>query len=162
MSNHSYDDDRYGVVERKWFGLTKKHGGDCAAGYTFGTTDATSQDHLARWYPKGPIKLQKFGYYVLGTVSGGGTGMDVIPARLLNTGSAESDDVNITTGAAPYSKGSTTTFTSAYVDAGSYLGIQTGTPQTGDGTAANTATSSGTVAFFVDYVRAFSAKWDAS
>ena len=39
MSNF-YDDSKFGMVNRKWFGLTKKHGGDCAAGYTFGTTDA--------------------------------------------------------------------------------------------------------------------------
>jgi hypothetical protein len=159
--NMDYADGKFGVIERKWFGLTKKMGGDCASGYTFGTTDATSQNQVARWYPKGPIVFKKFGSMVLATIGGGGTGMDVIPARLRIEGVNESGASNIPTAGAPYSIASTVTFTKKALDAGSYVDIITGTPQTGDGTAANTATSSGTVAFFIDYARRYDAtKWN--
>ncbi len=158
----AYDDAKFGVIERKWFGLTKKHGGDCATGYTFGTTDATTIDHLARFYPNGPIKLLKFGAYAICTLADGGTGMDQVPARLLVNGSTETTaDLDIV-GAANYAIASVVSFTNAVVDAGSYIGIRTGTPETADGTAANTATTTGTVAFFIDYIRSYdNSKWDA-
>jgi len=155
-----YSDEKYGVVERHWFGLTKKFGGDAASGFTFGTTDATSVNQVTRFYPKGPIRMLKFGYITLGTVSGGGTGMDVIPLRLRVNGSNESSTINIPTAAINYAIGSTETFTNPVVDAGSYIDIITGTPQTADGTAANAATSSGTVSFFLDYVREYASGWD--
>ena len=157
----NYSDDKFGVVERHWFGLTKKYGGQAASGFTFGTTDATSVNQVTRFYPKGPIRMQKFGYIVLGTVSGGGTGMDQIPLRLRVNGSNESSEINIPTAAVNYAIGSTTTFTNEVVDAGSYIDIITGTPETAKGTATNTATSSGTVAFFLDYTREYDqTKWD--
>lgn len=159
-----YDDAAFGVVERKWFGLTKKCGGDAAAGFTFGTTDATRIDQVTRFYPKGPIKLKKFGAIVLATLAGGGTGMDQVPARLRVNGSTETTaDLDITVAKGQYGVASMTTFTNATIDAGSYIGIRTGTPETGDGTIANTATTTGTVSFFVDYVRMYSVdgKWDA-
>jgi len=159
MSN-TYDDAKYGVIHRKWFGLTKKMGGDVAAGYTFGTTDATTIDHLSRWYPKGPIKMVKAGHMVLATIGGGGTAMDVVPARIMVDGANESADWNIPDAGAPYSIASTVTFTNATVDAGSYIGVRTGTPQSAAGTAANTATVTGTAAFFVDYHPVYSSKWD--
>ena len=162
MSNF-YDDAKFGVIERKWFGLTKKHGGETATGFTFGTTDATAITHLARHYPKGPIKLLKAGAYVLATVGGGGTVFDRVPARLRVNGSNESAAFTISDAAAPYSISSTTTFTNDVVDAGSYVGFYTGTPESSNGTAGNTATVTGSVAFFVDYRRVFTSdgKWDS-
>jgi hypothetical protein len=157
----AYSDHKYGVIERKWFGLTKKCGGDAASGFTIGTTDATSINQVVRYYPKGPIKVVKFGYFTLATTSGGGTGMDVIPLRMRVNASNESSTINIPTAAAQYSIGSTLTFTDSVIDAGSYIDIITGTPQTAKGTAANTATTGGTVSFFLDYVRAYdSTKWN--
>jgi hypothetical protein len=82
--------------------------------------------------------------------------MDVIPLRLRVNASNESSTINIPTAAINYAIGSTTTFTNEVVDAGSYIDIITGTPQSGDGTATNTATSTGTVAFFLDYTREYS------
>jgi hypothetical protein len=159
----SYADGKYGVIERKWFGLTKKFGGDCADGYTFGTTDATTIDHLSRWYPKGPIRLLKAGHIVLATIAVGATAGDDIPARLRVNGANESGDWDIDDGAAPYAIASTVTFTNPIIDAGSYIGIRTGTAVSGDGTESNTATSTGTVAFFIDYVREYhQTKWDRS
>jgi hypothetical protein len=160
MSNF-YDDAKYGVINRKFFGLTKKWGGDCANGYTFGTTDATTQNQVAKWYPKGPIKLLKAGTFNLATVTN--ASVDRIPVRMLTRGASAS------VGCVFYNaKGnqaviaSTTTFTVPRIKAGEYLNIRTGTPQTDKGTAANTATTTGTVAFFVDYVPTFSTNWDVT
>jgi len=62
----------------------------------------------------------------------------------------------------PYVVASTTTFTVAQVKAGEYIAVKTGTPRTDNGTAANTATLSGTVAFFVDYVPTYSgSQWSS-
>jgi hypothetical protein len=98
---------------------------------------------------------------VLATISGGGTGMDLIPARLRIEGVNESGAVSITTGAAPYAIASSVTFTAGKLDAGSYIDIITGTPQSAKGTAKNTATSSGSVAFFIDYQRRHDdTKWE--
>lgn len=157
-----YDDSKFGVIDRKWFGLTKKHGGETAAGYTFGTTDATSITHVARHYPKGPIRLLKAGAYVLATIGGGGTGFDQIPTRMQVNGANESAEFNIPTAGAPYTKASITTFTNPVVDAGSYVGFKTGTPESTNGTAKNTATVTGSVAFFFDYRRVWheSGNWD--
>lgn len=158
----AYDDAKYGVIERKYFGLTAKHGGDVAAGYTFGTTDATKAVNIARWYPDGPIRLKKFGYYTLATIAGGATFCDYVPARVLVNGSNEtSSDLQVRKGN-PYVIGSVTGFTNAVVDAGSYIGIRTGTAVSDDGTDAKSATVTGTVAFFLDYTREFDSggRWD--
>jgi len=86
-----------------------------------------------------------------------------VPARLRVNGSNESAAFTISDAAAPYSISSTTTFTNDVVDAGSYVGFYTGTPESSNGTAGNTATVTGSVAFFVDYRRVFTSdgKWDS-
>lgn len=160
MSNF-YDDSKFGVITRKWFGLTKKWGGDVAAGYTFGTTDATTQAQLARWYPRGPVKMVKAGSFVLATITN--ASVDRIPARVLTRGASASVAFSWN-----IPKGNTAAFASdvtagvAQVKAGEYITIRTGTPQTDNGTAANTATTTGTVAFFVDYVPTYDTKWDVT
>src|SRR3990167_6113783 len=87
MSNF-YEDSKFGVITRKWFGLTKKLGGDVAAGYTLATTDATVISHLARWYPRGPIKILKMGSFVLATLVN--ASVDRVPVRLLTRGASAS------------------------------------------------------------------------
>ena len=149
-----YSDSNYGAIRRKWFGLTKKFGGDCASGYTLGTTDATTIDHLSRWYPKGPIRMLKAGHITLATIAGGSAAFDRVPARIRVNGSTESGTFYVDDGAAPYAigaAGSTVTFTDPVVDAGSYIGIRTGTPESDSGSEYNTATVTGTVAFFIDW-----------
>ena len=153
MSNF-YDDSKFGVIQRHWFGLTTKWGGsvvNTANLYTFGTTDATARAQVAKWYPRGPVKMIKAGTMILATVTN--ASVDRIPVRILTRGASAS------VGAVFYNaKGnqavvaSTTTFTVKQVKAGEYVTIRTGTPQTDKGTAANTATTTGTVAFFIDYV----------
>lgn len=162
-----YDDSRFGVIQRQWFGLSKKWGGDrpnarVASGQgCFATTDATSKTHISKWYPRGPIKMVKAGAMGLATIVN--ASVDRIPMRVLTRGASASVGCSLNlTKLAPAAIASTTTFTTRTVKAGEYIAIKTGTPQTDNGTAANTATTTGTVAFFVDYVRSFDAdgKWD--
>jgi hypothetical protein len=153
-----YDDAKYGVITRKWFGLTEKHGGEDSGGYTFGTTDATNISQLARWYPKGPIRLVKFGSFALATITNASN--DLLKARLLTRGAsasvAASHNVKSTaTARSQYTFASVETMQVSKCKAGEYLAIETATPSTDNGTAANTATTTGTVAFFVDYTPQF-------
>jgi hypothetical protein len=164
-----YSDAKFGVITRRWFGLSKKWGGDRlnargASGQgCFGTTDATTKTHIAKFYPRGPVKLVKAGVMTLASVTN--ASVDRIPVRVMTRGASGSLGClfyisNVPTVQAEIS--STTTFTAPQVRAGEYLSIKTGTPQTDKGTAANTATTTGTVSFFVDYVPIFdsSGKWD--
>lgn len=164
MSNF-YDDSKFGVITRKWFGQTPKHGGESANGYTFGTTDATVISHLARHYPKGPIAIQKIGAQVLATIGGGSAAFDVIPTYLTKNGSRVSTfTFNISDAGAAYSVASVEPTAEQVIDAGSYYGFETATPQSDSGTDYNTATVTGTVAFFVDWrpVWIESNKWDTT
>jgi len=147
-----YDDGQFQVIERKWFGLPKKYGGDVAAGYTLGTTDATAISHVAKWYPKGPIKLVKAGSFTLATLNG--SGVDRIDARVKVRGASASLAASWNAFAsAQNSFASDSAMSAVRVKAGEYLSIRTGTPETDKGTAKNTSTTTGTLAFFVDYVR---------
>lgn len=159
--NNFYSDSKFGVIKRKWFLLSKKLGGSSStarAGASrgcFGTTDATSKTHVTRWYPKGPIKMLKAGSFVQATMTQASS--DLVPARLTTRGGSASvgcswNVKSTSTAVSQYTIASTTTFTVRQVKAGEYISIKTGTPKTDKGTAANTATLTGTVAFFVDYV----------
>jgi len=164
-----YDEAKYGVINRKWFGLTKKHGGDAADGYTFGTTDATTQSHLAYWYPRGPINIRKFGAKVLASIVAGSQDYtDIITAKLLTRGASASIggtfSFDIDGGTIAPHTFSSVEGLATKCKAGEYIAIKTGTPLTNDGTAANTATTSGTVAFFVDWMPRYdgSSDWDTN
>jgi len=154
MSNF-YDDSRFGVIQRKWFGLTKKHGGDVAAGYTLATADGTVVSHLARWYPRGPIRMVKAGSFTLATITNAST--DLETARIKTRGASASVGTtwyykSTATAVAPRTVASTTTFTVRQVKAGEYITIETATRTTDKGTNAITASTTGTLAFFIDYV----------
>lgn len=172
MSNF-YEDSKFGVVKRQWFLLSKKLGGyssTARAGASrgcFGTTDATVKTHVTRWYPKGPIKMLKAGSLMQATMTQASS--DLIQARLYTRGGSASTGCSwyvksTSTAVSAFTIASTTTFTVRQVKAGEYISIRTGTPQTDNGTAANTATCTGTVAFFLDYVDTYdsSGKHDAS
>ena len=160
MSNF-YEDSKFGVIKRQWFLLSKKLGGyssTARAGASrgcFGTTDATSKTHVTRWYPKGPVKMLKAGSFHQATMTQASS--DLIQARLYTRGASASTGCtwyvkSTSTAVSAFTVASTTTFTVRQVKAGEYISIKTGTPVTDDGTAANTATCTGTVAFFLDYV----------
>lgn len=170
MSNF-YDDSKFGVIQRQWFGLSKKWGGDrpnarAASGQgCFGTTDATVKTHFAKWYPRGPIRMVKAGVFTIASVTN--ASVDRVPVRFMTRGASASTGclfyiTSVPTVQAEIS--STTTFTVKQCKAGEYITIKTGTPQTDNGTAANTATTLGTVAFFLDYVPTWNAdgKHDAN
>lgn len=136
-----YSDPRFGVIERQWFGLTKKLGGETAAGFTFNETEANV---VTRWYPKGPIKLLKIGVLTLGTL---GKGEESFGYYKNTTRSAT---LVCSTTSAQYTIASKTIAVS--MDAGDYLNIL----------ASTNVCSTGTVALFVDYRRAYSTKWTPS
>lgn len=165
----SYADDKYGVISRKWFGLSKAHGGAAAAPFDIALNDSgTTTAHLARFYPKGPIKIVKWGLRVLGTASQDGptaTQIGNVPFKLLTRGASASSggEVNLDLSAtykAQYSVASTETIAAPNVKAGEYLAVRQATRETAKGTEISTGTLEGTVAFFVDWVPTFSTKWD--
>ena len=165
----SYSNDKFSVITRTWFGKTNKHGGNFTSAYTFGS--GTVADKLARWYPKGPIKVLKIGHQILATLSTPATGgaIDVVPYRIYKSnaaGAAKStliasnavmaDDANRE---AIYAIGSKETIASAEVEAGRFITLRTATPVTGDATAGD-GTVGGSAAFFIDWVPKYSAKWE--
>lgn len=170
MSNF-YDDGKFGVITRKWFGLTKKWGGDVAAGYTYATAHGTSITHLAKWYPRGPIKITKAGSMTMATLSNassdlhkgrvrtrGASASIAIQWALKNTSTQvlqtvfASNTPNLT-----YKGTASVMMTTAQCKAGEYITIMTATPTTDKATRVQ-ATTNGTSAFFVDYVPL----WDSS
>lgn len=160
----SYSDAKFGIIYRKWFGLTKKMGGDCAAGFTFGAEAATKTSHLSRWYPRGSIEIKKFGAMVLATVTSTATSMDRVPIFLGKNGTRINSAIYLGVDAAPYvpyATVSTETISEATIPAGDYINIENGTPETGDATDVTTGTPAGTVAFFIDYVPSFQAQANA-
>lgn len=163
----SYADGKFGVITRKFFGLTVKHGGETAAGFTFGTTDATKRVHVTRWRPRGPIKLLKAGILRLATFTHASS--DLVPVRFRVRGASASLACTLyakqtATAVAANTIASTPTLAYRNIKAGEYLTIDSGTPRTDKGTAANTATCLGTAAFFVDYVPTFDSdnKWEVT
>jgi hypothetical protein len=179
-----YDDAKYGVVTRKWFGLTKKLGGDCAAGYTF-TGSGTTISHVARWYPMGPINVQKIGFMVLATLATTGNATRAVltskhqikfyhgaagaRTTLIGTTHIQVGDASSTLHArqAQYSIASNESPTAANrtIAAGNTLTIYAATPTSDDGTAAaavGTLSSLGTVAFFIDYIPSYDSNYDAT
>lgn len=176
-----YDDSKYGVITRKWFGLTKKWGGDVAAGYTYGTAHGTSITHLAKWYPRGPIRLTKAGSFVLATLANASSDLHI--GRIRTRGASASvavqwyvkststqvlqaviasnvPGVGLPTGNPPTTTGPAVTRINQ-CKAGEYISVMTATPTTDKATRVQ-ATTTGSSAFFVDYVPTYDStgKWD--
>jgi len=162
MGKNNYSAGKFQVRQRTYIGLTKKWGGATAAGFTLATTDATAIEHVAKHYPKGPMKLLKVGAFALATI-GGSAGVDKIDCRFKVRGAsaslAGSFNANLESQAA---FGSDETMTAFKMKAGEYLSIRTGTPETDNGTVQNTATVTGTLAFFYDWVPLYDngGNWD--
>lgn len=105
--------------------------------------------------------MTKFGVFVLGTITA--SGADRIPFHVYTRGASASAGARAFVTKNQFVFGSSDDFTVSQVKAGEYISIAMGTPQTDKGTAANTATMTGTVAFFLDYVPTYdpSGKWDS-
>jgi hypothetical protein len=172
MAN-KYDDTKYGVITRKWFGLTQKNGGDAAAGFTFGTGDAGPDSvKVTRFYPKAPCDIIKFGALFMATAGHGATNVERCITRLIGRGASASKMASFnllgaaSTTVAPYTIASieaadTTDFLVTQVKAGEYISVMVATKETSEGTDLG-STLGGTVAYFVDIVPRFdSDKWDA-
>lgn len=141
MSN-SYDDSKYGVIERHWFGLPKLAGGGAAAGITFNETQAAV---VKRFYPRGPIKILKLGVQTLATL---GKGEQLFGLCVGGTATVKGTIV-ASSASAPYTIASKTLATT--LSAGSYLSLL----------ASTNVCSTGTVAVFMDFRRLYDgAKWD--
>ncbi len=167
-----YDEAIFGVVERKWFGLTQKYGGSGTIIAVSGS--ATSVTHITRWQPKGPIKILRFGCQVLGTLASPATGgnADWLPFKLFKTNSSGTATIVMGTAhlvvqdtgrTALYeiASKSGSDLASQEVEDGRYLKITTATATTTAGVAAG-GTVTGSMAFFVDWVRQFSDNWSRS
>ena len=157
----SYNDAKYNVIERKWFGLTKKWGGDCATGYIMTAVDsATTLKHMdSGYYPKGPIRIVKWGAMVLATVTATKT-VDLLPTYLQLGTAAKVGRMNLRAASQKVFFG---TVAAIDVADGKAIKIAQATPTTSAGTAAILGTQGGTVAFFIDYVRRYDStngNWD--
>lgn len=131
----AYDDGKFGVVERKWFGASQKHGEQDAV-ITFNETEATK---VARWYPVGPIHIEKFGVKTLATL---GKGEELFTLQI--DGSTAMKKITASTTSAPYTVASATV--NDGLAAGSYLSIL----------ASTNVCSTGSVALFIDFRRKYS------
>ena len=154
----SYDNGKYQVVTREWFGLTDKHGGGFTSPYTKGS--ATCVAKLARWYPRGPITIKKIGLRVLATLNTPATNgsVDMFYYRIYKDAVVAATD-----GVWAYDADRLALYGVASKDVdvdvpvASYVTIKTSSPYTADGTADN-GTVTGSFAFFIDWIPKFDAK----
>lgn len=170
-----YDKAQYGFRMRKWFGLGPKWGGDgvpyyissfatftvenakVAGGFFLGTHDPGTITHVEKWYPQGPISVKKVGVFVCSTLANASGGC--MNFKFLTRGASASviatlrmASCTVAEGAIGASKAQAD-FTVDHAKAGEYLSIQSYEPTTRSATATEVkATTSGRVAFFVDYV----------
>lgn len=172
-----YDSAAFHVVERIYWGLTRKHGGDASAGISQAGS-GTSTTPVTRFYPKGPIDIVSFGVRVLATLATaanatGATARSRIPFRLYKStanGTAKGTVMatfHLQVGdASPtahprlalYGVASDFSLASNEVERGRYLTVFTGTPSSDKGTlpaAPGTMLRTGTYALFMDYARKY-------
>ena len=174
-----YDDSKFGVVTRTWFGLTDKFGGGFTSAYEMAGS-ASTKTFLTKWYPKGPIKIVKVGWRTLATASAannatGASGHALIPILFYKSSAAgaarntliASDHIPLhPTLPTLFAIGSKETIASAEVEAGRFLTIFAASAQSNEGSvtaAIGTVTMGGSWAFFIDWIPKFDpdGKWDA-
>ncbi len=162
-----YDDSKFNVITRKWFGLSTKHGGDYAAdaltAFEVGS-NATCVAKVARWYPRGPIEILKAGVMVVATLQKRVASNWELRHRFFADGASASVGITVThdpgtaTQVAPFVISSSVTITRKRVKAGAYIRVKTATPQT-DSNTRLTSSVLGTLAYFIDYRPLFDPKW---
>lgn len=172
-----YDDHAFHVVERKWWGLTQKHGG-CSNAPITQSGSGTTTTPVTRWYPKGPIDVVSVGVRVLATLATaanatGGTARSRIPIRFYKSSANATTKTTLLASlhlqvgdASPtahprlaiYGNASNFSPASSEVERGRFITIFTGSPTSDDGTAAaapGTMLRTGSYALWMDYVRKF-------
>ena len=168
-----YDNAAFQVVERKWFGLTQKHGGEASSPITQSGTGTTTTP-VKRWYPKGPIDIVGFGVKCLATLGRDATAGNTrarIPIRMYKSSSNGTTKTTVLatthiqagsatnqTRLALYGVASDFSPASSEVERGRWITIFTGTPTTDAGTlspSGGTMLATGSYALFVDYVRKY-------
>jgi len=179
----TYNDSKYGFRQRKWFGLGAKWGGEMSpyayssfatltisekgvksGGFFLGTHDAGTLTHVEKWYPTGPIEVKKVGVFVCSTLANAsGAGMNF---RFLTRGASASVIAAVKMASCTVAEAaiaSAVSLTVAQCKAGEYITIQSYEPTTFSATASEKkATTSGRVAFFIDWVPTYdtSGRWD--
>ena len=143
-----YDDSRWGIVYRQWFGLPVRYGGtNAGAGITFNETQSNS---VKRWYPprKGTIQMMKAGVMTLATLGKGEQSFRLsvnatTAAAAFATLVASTTSAPFTIASKVFSKGLT---------AGSYVSML----------ASTNVCSTGTVAIWIDWRPKYSTatQWD--
>jgi hypothetical protein len=160
-----YDDERYNVITRTWFGLSVTKGGQGGA-YTF--SSATTLSHVIQWRPRGDIDILKVGYAVMATSVHAATVSAARTTRFLTRGASASVVALVipaTSTQNQWTIGSTSTLTTSVCRAGEYLTVKTATPRTIRATAAGgwgtvkQSTVSGSYAFFVDWKPKYGSTW---
>jgi hypothetical protein len=175
MKSNFYDDAKFGVIERTWFGLPRKYGGHCASGFTIGT--GTTEAVVARWYPKGPIDIVKTGAFVVATLASAANATGSVTRQRLpiefykGDGGTTRNTLMASTHLIMGDGGRTARFgfasdespASSEVEAGGYISIYLATANSDNGTvegAIGTVLRTGTFAVFIDWVRKYGSQWD--
>jgi hypothetical protein len=171
-----YDDSKYGVIERTWFGLTRKLGGACASGFTLGS--GTTEEVVTRFYPKGPIEVTKVGVMALATLASaanatGSVDRQRLPVHFYKsnaTGTKKSTliaSTHVIMGdggrTARYGIASNQAPASAEVEAGRYITIYLASANSDNGSAMGdigTVLRTGTLAMFIDWKRRYGNDWE--
>lgn len=155
-----YDHPKFGVTRRKWFGLAKKWGGDAAGGFSFGTHDPGTLSHVEKWYPEGPIRIQKVGVFMCSTSNNASGGCKSF--RFLTRGASASVIATMKNASCTVNEGTLcaskaeAALTVRQCKAGEYITIQSIEPTTRSATASEVkSTTSGAAAFFIDYIPTF-------
>ena len=176
-----YEDSKYAVIRRKWFGRPLTRGGDAAAGIAL-TASGTTKTVITQYLPKGPINVEKVGVQVIATLSSadnstGSVKRQVQPVKfykgttstprqtLIGNVSVTLGDGSRTALWAIASQGGSS-LSSQEVEAGKKITVFLATPTSDNGTAAGatgTVFGGGTLSYFIDYSPKFDqSKWEKS
>lgn len=169
---HEYSSDIYGRRCRKWFGLGPRWGGEGLVytvgsyatqtlemittgrgGYYLGTHDPGTLTHVEKWFPQGPIEIKKIGVFICSTLLNASEGK--MGFRFLSRGASASVVGTLVMSSATVSEAafaSKVSLTTTKCKAGEYITCQSYEPVTTGGATEIKATTTGRVAFFLDYV----------
>ncbi len=179
MGKNAYDEGKYGMIQRTWFGRPLTKGGDAAAAIAI-SGSATTKNVVTGYYPKGPIVIEKFGVQVVATLASaanatGSVKRQRVPFELYKGASGARTTLLGTCHVVCGDGGRTALYgiasqagsslSSQEVEAGSGLTIYMATANSDNGTAMSaigTVVRAGSLAYFIDFRPKFSSKWDTT